>query len=228
MMDSLDVKRNRAVAAFGGVAVLLYLVAIALTPADAPDSGSTGAQIVQWATDHRSQLLASYLLFAMGLAVIMVFAAGVHRIIRRGEDQDGWLAPASLASAVAAAGIFGAGTTMFMVGAYRPATDPDVARALWDAGWLAYNTAGFGFSAWIAIAAVATLRHHVLPVWTAWIGIPVALIGFVGPFAVKAGSGPFSPQGWFALVVGFTFAAWLIAVALAAWRSTRIPATAPR
>ena len=225
-MGSSEAK-NKAVAVFGGISVALYLAAIALTPAHAPDSGSAGVEIVQWATAHRSQLLASYLLFAVGLAVLMVFVAGLHRIIRRAEGKDGWLAMASLASAVAGAGIFGAGTALFMVVAYRPATDPDVARALWDAGWLAYNTAGFGFSAWIAIVAVATLRHQVLPVWTAWIGVPVALIGFVGPFAVKAGTGPFSPQGWFALVVGFTFAAWLIAMTLAAWRSTRIPATSP-
>lgn len=226
-MDSFDVKRKSAVAVFGGVAVLCYLVAIALTPAHAPDSGSTGAEIVEWATDHRSQLLASYLLFAVGLAVITVFAAGLHRILRSAENENGWLATASLASAVVGAGVFGAGTALFMTVAYRPATDPDVARALWDAGWLAYNTAGYGFSAWIAIAAVATLRHHAMPVWTAWIGVPVALIGFVGPFAVRAGTGPFSPQGWFALVVGFTFAAWLVAVSLAVWRSTRIPATTP-
>ncbi len=225
-MDSSDVKRNPAVAVFGGLAALLYLVAIALTPAHEPDSGSTGAEIVQWATDHRSQLLTSYLLFAVGLAVIMVFAAGIYRIIRRAEGKDDWLSMASLASAVAGAGIFGAGIALFMVVAYRPATDPDVARALWDAGWLAYNIAGFGFSAWIAIVAVATLRHHALPVWTAWIGVPVALIGFVGPFAVKAGTGPFSPQGWFALVVGFTFGAWVLAVSLAIWRS-RTPRRSP-
>ena len=222
-MDSPDVKRNPAVAVFGGVSVLLYLAAIALTPGRAPDSGSNGAEIVRWATEHRSQLLASYLLFAVGLAALVVFAAGLHRIIRSAEHKGGWLATASLASAVAGAGIFGAGTALFMVVAYRPATDPDVARAFWDAGWLAYNTAGFGFSAWIAIVAVATFRHHAPPVWTAWIGVPVALIGFVGPFAVKAGTGAFSPQGWFALVVGFTFAAWLIAVSVAAWRSTRTP-----
>ena len=185
---------------------------------DPPALKSSGGQRIT-----AVELLASYLVFAVGLAVIIVFAGGLHRIIRGGEHEDGWLAPASLASAVAGAGIFGAGTALFMVVAYRPTTDPDVARAFWDAGWLAYNTAGFGFSAWIAIAAVATLRHHVLPLWTVWIGIPVALIGFVGPFAVQAGTGAFSPQGWFALVVGFTFAAWLIAVSIAAWQSTRIP-----
>ena len=150
----------------------------------------------------------------------MVFAAGLYRIVRRSEGEDGWLAMASVASVVGGAGIFGAGTALFMVVAYRPATDPAVARAFWDAGWLAYNTAGFGFSAWIAIVAIATLRHRMLPQWTAWIGVPVALIGFVGPFAVKAGTGPFSPQGWFALVVGLTFGAWLLAISVATWRST--------
>ena len=57
-----------------------------------------------------------------------------------------------------------------------------------------------------------------LPLWTAWIGVPVALIGFVGPFAVQAGTGPFSPQGWFAVVVGLTFGAWVLAISLVAWR----------
>ena len=222
-MASFGVK-DKAVALLGGIAVVMYLTAIALTPAQAPDSGSAGGEIVQWATDHRGQLLASYMLFALGLAVLVVFAAGLYRVVRRAEGEDGWLAMASLASAVAGAGIFGAGTALFMAVVYRPDTDPAVARALWDAGWLAYNTAGFGFSAWIAIVAVATLRYRLLPVWTAWIGIPVALIGLVGPFAVKAGTGPFSPQGWFALVVGFTFGAWLLAVSLATWRSARVPA----
>ena len=154
----------------------------------------------------------------------MVFAAGLYRIIRRAEGKDDWLAMASLTSVVAGAGIFGAGTALFLAVAYRPATDPAVARALWDAGWLAYNSAGLGFSAWIAIIAVATLRRRALPIWTAWIGVPVALIGFVGPFAVKAGAGGFSPQGWFALVVALTFGAWLLAVSLATWLSTRAPA----
>ena len=217
-MDSSGVK-GEAVAIIGGISVVAYLGAIALTPPHAPNSESPGARIVHYATIHRGQLLASDLLFALGLAVLMVFAAGLHRIIRRAESSDGWLAVASVASAVAGAGIFGAGTALFMVVAYRPATDPAVARAFWDAGWLAYNTAGFAFVAWIAVVAVATLRHRALPLWTAWIGVPVALINLVGPFAVKAGNGAFSPQGWFAQVVGLSFGVWLVAVSLAAWRA---------
>jgi hypothetical protein len=119
---------------------------------------------------------------------------------------------------------FGAGTALFMAVAYRPATDPAVARAFWDAGWLAYNSAGFAFVAWIAIVVVAVLRHRALPPWTAWIGVPVALINLAGPFAMSAGTGAFSPQGWFALVVGLTFGLWLLAISLAVWQATRPPA----
>ena len=66
--------------------------------------------------------------------------------------------------------------------------------------------------------SVATLRHRALPSWTAWIGVPVALINLVGPFAVKAGTGGLSPQGWFAEVVGLSFAVWLVTVSVAAWQ----------
>ena len=148
---------DKVAAVFGAISVGLYLAAIAITPAPAPDSESPGVALIHYATVHRSQLLASFLLFAVGLAVLMVFAAGIYRIIRRKERNDGWLAMASLASVVASAGIFGAGTALFMVVAYRPGTDPAVVRAFWDAGWLAYNTAGLGFSAWIAIVVAATL-----------------------------------------------------------------------
>lgn len=215
---------DKVVAAFGGIFVGLYLVAFALTPEHAPNSGSPGVQILHWAIVNRGQLLASELLIALAAAVFPIFAAGLYRIIRRGEGENGWLAMAALASAVVGAGIFGAGTAMFMVVAYRPATDPAVARAFWDAGWLAYNSAGFAFVAWIAIVTAATVRHRVLPPWTVWIGIPVGLINLVGPLAVKSGTGPLSPQGWFALVVGLTFAVWVLVVSAAAWRSRPAPA----
>ncbi len=220
---------NRAVMAFGLVTVALYLTAIALLPRGAPGSVAGGAEVGAYAASHRSQLLASYLTIALGLAVLLIFAAALHRIIRRAEPEDGWFAMASVASAVGGAGIFGVGTALFMVVAYRPATDPAVVRAFWDAGWLAYNIAGFGFVAWIAIITVATLRHDALPRWSAWLAIPIAVINFVGPFAVEQGSGAFSPQGWFAMVVALTFAVWLLAVAIAAGRPARptAPATSP-
>ena len=157
---------------------------------------------------------------AVALAVFMIFAAGLHRIIRRGEDQDGWLATASLASVVAGAGIFGAGTALFMIVAYRPATDPAVVP-----GVVGRRLAGVQLLR-VRVRRMDRDRRHsraqpprAAP-WTAWIGVPLALISLVGPLAVKAGTGAFSPPGWFALVVGLSFAVWVLAVSVAAWRST--------
>lgn len=45
----------------------------------------SSSAIIHYATVHRGQLLASDLLFGLGLAVLMVFAAGLYRIIRRAE-----------------------------------------------------------------------------------------------------------------------------------------------
>jgi hypothetical protein len=216
----------KPVALLGGISALLYLAAFALSPAATLDSGSAGVQITRYATVHRSQLLASDLLIAVGLPVLVMFAAGLYRLMRPAEGAEGWLAMAGLASAVAGAGIFGAGTALFMTVAYRPATDPAVVRALWDAAWMAYNSAGFAFSAWIVIVTVSTLTYRALPSWTAWVGVPVALINVVGPLAVKSGTGAFSPQGSFALVVGLTFAVWVVAISFAAWRSVLTSAIA--
>ena len=216
----------RVVAASGAIAALLFLAAFGLSPGSTLDSGSSGVQIARYATVHRSQILAGDLLIALGLPVLMIFAAGLYRIVRRAEGEDGWLAMAALASAVAGAGIFGASTAVFMAVAYRPAADPAVVRALWDVGWMAYNSAGFAFSAWIVLVTVSTLTCRVLPSWTVWVGVPVAAINVVGPLAVKAGTGAFSPQGSFALIVGLTFAVWVLAISFAAWRSGRATANA--
>ena len=125
---------------------------------------------------------------------------------------------ASVTSALGGAAIFGIGIVMFMVVAYGPVTDPAVVHASWDAGWLALNLASFGFVAWITTIIISTLRDGALPRWTAWVGIPVGVINLVGPFAVQAGTGRFSPQGWYAIVVGLTFAVWLLVVVVAVAR----------
>lgn len=97
-----------------------------------------------------------------------------------------------------------------MVVAYRPGHGSPLWRgAFWDVGWLADDIAGFAFVAWIAVVAVATLGHRALSRWMAWMGVPVALINLVGVFAVKARTGAPSPHGWFALVVGGSFACGL-------------------
>ena len=178
---------------------------------DAPDSGSSGEEIVAYRVPTiAAGCWPAALVFALGLAVLMVFAAGLHRIIRRAETDDGWLAMGSATSASARPGSSEPGPRCSSSSRTGRIQIQRWSAGFWDAGWLAYNIAGFGFVAWMTIIIVATLRHDALPRWSAWVGIPVAAINLVGPFAVQAGTGAFSPQGWYALVVGLTFAVWLL------------------
>jgi len=102
----------RAVTVFGVSALVVYVAALALTPTNAPNSKSTGVRIAHYAAAHRHHLLAGDLLAALGLALLVLFAAALYRMIRRAESEDGWLAVGSLASILAGAGIFGVGTVL--------------------------------------------------------------------------------------------------------------------
>ena len=102
-MNSSD-RNDKPLAIVGLATVVVYLGAFGLTPPGSPNSASSGAQIVRYATAHRDQLLASYLLFAVGVPLLMIFAAGLYRLIRRAERATGWLAIASLATVIAGAG----------------------------------------------------------------------------------------------------------------------------
>jgi cobalamin synthase len=53
-VNSFDLK-DRAVGIIGGITVVTYLAATALTPAHAPNSESTGVQILRYATVNRSR-----------------------------------------------------------------------------------------------------------------------------------------------------------------------------
>jgi len=205
-------------ALLGALAVVLYVIGFALTPSHAPDSGTPGIRIAHYIAVHRGTLLVSDLLLAAALAATVLFAAAIYRLTRATEARQGWLSLGGLASFAAGAGTFGVGTALFMTATYRPLTDPNILRALWDAGWIAFNSTGFLFGAWIASVAIATLRTGVLPAWTGWVGLPIALLNLIGPFALKAGTGFFSPQGTLTVLVGITFPIWVIAVAVGAWR----------
>ena len=202
---------DRTVMAFGLLTVAMYLTAIALLPMHAPDSSATGAEVTVYAASHRSQLLASYLILALGLAVLLALRrrAASHHPTRR---TRGRLARDGIGGERGRRGRDLRRRYCVVHGRRLPAgRRSGSGSAFWDAGWLAYNIAGFGFVAWIAVITVATFRYGALPRWSAWIAIPIGVINFIGPFAVQAGAGAFSPQGWFAMVVALTFAVWLLA-----------------
>ena len=86
--------RRLATAISGVVTGAMYLTAFALLPTDAPDSAAPGGELVAFASGHRARLLGAYLILAAGLAVLMIFVAGLYRIIRLPRARTaGWRWP---------------------------------------------------------------------------------------------------------------------------------------
>ena len=174
---------------------------------------------------HRqsSRLLACDLLFALGLSVLVVFAAG---LIGSSDVPRARMAGSRWHRYPARLPALGSSVPAPRCSWWSPTAQPRTPRSRGPSGTrVGWPTTRPGSPSSLGSrSSPTTLRYRALPPWTARIGIPVALINLVGPFAVKMGTGAFSPQGWFAVVVGLTFAVWLLAISVAAWRSTRAPA----
>ena len=89
-------------------------------------------------------------------------------------------------------------------------------RALTDASWITTNLAGVSFAVFIGAISFAVLRTRVLPVWSGWIGVPVALVTLIGAPVLSAGNGAFSPQGSLDHIAGLVFAPWVLVICAAA------------
>ena len=155
-MASFGVK-DKAVALFGGIAVVMYLVAIALTPArptlDRLAVRSSAGQPTTAVSCSPATCSSPW-----GWLGSWSFAAGLYRVIRRAELQTTgsrwprWRArwPALGSSVPGRRCSWPSPTARQRIPLWR-------VRFGMLAGWP--KPAGFGFSAWIAMVAVGTLRH---------------------------------------------------------------------
>jgi hypothetical protein len=213
------ITRNGArLIAFSGVvfSVLLIIVALVLTPAHAPNSASAGATIAHYFGAHRSTLLLGYFLSALSVLPLIVFIAALYRPLRRAEGDDGWVALTALIGGVVVAALFFVSTSMWATVAYRPGQDPAILRALTDAGWITVAFSEVAGATFIGAISIAVLRTRVLPAWSGWVGVLVAIVTLIGTAAVSAGSGAFSPQGSVALIGVLIFPLWVLVISVAA------------
>jgi hypothetical protein len=215
----------RLVVVSGVAFAVIFFVALALTPAHAPNSASSGAAIAHYAQAHRTRLLLSEFLGALSALPTFVFIAALYRLLRRAESDGDIFALTSLLGGVVGIGLFVISLSLLAAVAYRPDQDPAILRALTDASWITVDFGAIAFAAFVGAITLGVLRTRVLPSWSGWVGVPVALVTLIGAPDLSAGSGPFSPQGTVPLAVIFVFAVWAVAICVAAWRAGRL---APR
>ena len=185
-----NVNGARLIAVSGVVfSVVLLIVGLALTPAHAPNSISAGATIAQYVGAHRGELLLSYFLTALSVLPFFVFIAALYRLMRRAEGDDGWVALTALMGGIVGAALFFVSSSLWATVAYRPGQDPAILRALTDASWITVAFSEVAFATFIGATSFAVLRTRVLPAWSGWVGVPVAVVTLIGAAALVRGAG---------------------------------------
>jgi hypothetical protein len=163
--------------------VVLYVVGILLTRI--PDSNDPLEQIsAYYGTDKGNRvqtIVAAYVLIAAGL-LFLGFLSSLRSRLRTAEGEDGTLTSVAFAAGILFVGLFVAGVLAIAAvpgsisfgGAEAPSGD--VVNTFQSLGYgLILIGAMLSAAVMIFATSIVTLRTHVLPAWSAWLGFVAAI-----------------------------------------------------
>jgi hypothetical protein len=121
--------------------------------------------------------------FAVAIAAFvafLLFLGYLHRVLRRAEGPDGWLATVSVGAGLLYLAIKVGSAAPLMAGFHRrDELTPDLARTLVDLNDAAFVVSGLMFGLFTAAAAAVCLVHRVLPRWLGWFGLVSGVLATV-------------------------------------------------
>jgi hypothetical protein len=185
---------------WGGVAgiaavilAIIARVALGATPAVTVSPRT----IAVFLFDHRGQILAAALLYAVAVALLLWFGAALATAFRRADET-------SDASAVVLAGyvlictIGFVAVSVFAGLTYALTAHPELLLLVagpYTAIAVVGGLAGIAVALPMTASAVAIVRTHLFPVWMAWFAGLVALVQVLSAVAVVSRAGALAPGG---------------------------------
>lgn len=152
-------------------ATVLFFVANALWALDQPRPGVSGTEALDFYADASGRITAGGLLSLVSIAIFVVFASALRRVLAE-LDRDDLLANVAFAGVLVAMAAGVGAETINMAAAVRAGDDAltePVAVALFETSYvLGYNAAGVGLGLFaLATGAVALRARVLLPRWLA-------------------------------------------------------------
>jgi hypothetical protein len=185
-----------------------------------PGTTASGADVAGYLSQHRSGFLAALSIYALGMGLFLIFAAGLWAWMRQHGATGSWAAVFALGSASLATLVY-AGFVPMLVLAYRAHdVSPTTAKILYDVcfGLLALS----GIPTAVALGAFTqiVLGGRMLPRATAWMAAFAAAAHLVIAASFLPSSGFFSLEGGVIVAIPVTLFAWLIVTSTAlVWRA---------
>jgi hypothetical protein len=177
-----------------------------------PGTTAAGSEINRYLAEHRNGFIGALTVYAFGMTLFLVFAAGLSSWLRAGGRADDALCTAFLAGSTALATLVFAGFVPMLVLAYR-APDTTAPRELYDASFGLLALSGAPTAVALGAFAAIVFRSKALPRVTAWLALvgAVAHVAIVCSFVTR--SGFFSLEGGVIVAIPLTLFLWLLATA---------------
>jgi hypothetical protein len=208
-------------AIFAGLTVASLIVG-----GDAPKVSDSTQDLISYYDGHRGKVLASFLLFGLGIVFLLWFAATLANLLR--ESGEGRVGSTVIAMATAFATLQLALTAVAAVLAYSVAggTDTGVLKALFDLQWVLDIFSSLPLAAFVLATSLGLLRTHAVPSWLGWAGAAVAVLVLVRA-TNWASDGFWSPTGGYFFVVVPVALLWILVTSIVLVRNTPSPSGAP-
>lgn len=207
--------RVRGITGGAGLAsVFLMVIGWVLVPPDPPGPAAVAEQVVRWTLDDRRRLLVGSVTIAAGLALAIVFVAGLRSLCARAEGAPGIVSTIGWGSMLVALGVAFIGISMAQTQAFLVLDgDPGTVEAFHVARLLLVDMAGMPAAIGLTAFGVTMYRTRFPARWLGVFALIAAVSQLFGVIALSR-AGFFSPSGGAALLGAVGMAAWVAAVSM--------------
>lgn len=198
----------------GLAAVVLMVLGWVLVPRDPPGPAAVAEQVVRWTFDDRRSLLLGSVTIAAGLALVIVFFAGLRSLCARAEGAPGILSTIGWGSMLVALTIALIGIAMAQTQSYLVLDgDPATVEAFHDARLLLTDLAGLPAAIGLVAFGIVMYRTRFPGRWLGALSGVAAVTQLLGVIALSR-AGFFSPSGGAALLGAAGLAVWVASVSV--------------
>ena len=158
--------------------------------------------------EHTFSMRLGMIVTMFGGVLYTVWGMAITKVMEEVEEDNDILSRLQLLGAAFTTIILVIPPSLWLSAAFRPDTDPEIVRMLYDAGWilfdLAYSLTSMQFVAFGVCFLNDRREVPLLPKWVSWIVIWVGLMFVILASMPFFHDGPFSRSGWVNYWIEFT------------------------
>jgi hypothetical protein len=214
-----DLRTDRAGAAVGILAVVVFVVAFLITGSP-PKPADSDKAVQAFLIDKRGALLTQAWLICLAAMLFLWYITAVRSVLRDAEGETGQMSNLFFGAAVLGialvllAGVF----QIALVHKVSGSVTPETARFGYDLGSSAIAMNSMAFALATAVFAFVVLQTAVLPRWTVALALLTAVTSIIQTLTIGSRTGFFSLEGTYGIIPFLLAMVWTVGTSVAMLR----------